>query len=326
MIALLAAVLMLVRAGVAASDPIVIKLATLAPKGSLWHESLRDLAESWKQISNGTVEMHIYEGMDDPSAVQKMRSGQLQMAGLSGAGLHWIATELQALQMPMMFRSDQELTCVRGQIQPKLEGILEDRGFKVLAWGDAGWVRFFAKSPVVRPEDLKGKKIFVWAGETSEVEAWKEFGALPVPLPATEIYRALQSGLIEVVPTVPIAALSYQWFPLAPYMTNVKWAPLVGALVITNQAWQNIPEDLRPALLATAEKAGKELQAKLPGVERDAIKAMKEHGVVVVAVPADIVVEWERQARAGYDTVLDRLVSAAMVAEVERLRDGCRGS
>lgn len=312
----------------AAAEPLVIKLATLAPEGSPWHNALRDLAERWKQISKGTLEIVIYGGGaigDEPSVVQKMRIGQLQAAGLSGAGLHQIATEVQALQMPMMFRSDEELGCVRELIRPKLEGILEHKGFKMLTWSDAGWVYFFVKSPVVRPEDLKRKKLFVWAGDTSTVDAWKDFGAEPVPLPATEIYQGLQSGLIEAVPTTPIAALSYQWFPLAPHMTAVKWAPLVGGLVITTKAWQKIPESLRPALLAAAEKTGQQLQAQTPAFERDAIKVMQQHGLTVVPVPAAAVAGWERQARAGYESILDRLVPRAMVAEVERLRDGCRG-
>ncbi|MGH7186179.1 MAG: TRAP transporter substrate-binding protein DctP, partial [Pseudomonadota bacterium] len=288
----------------ASAEVVKIKLGTLAPEGSPWHDALRDMAEEWKQISNGGVEVTIFAGGvigDEPSMVQKMRIGQLQAGGLSGAGLHKIATEVQALQMPMMFRSDNELACVREQIRPTLEAVLEQAGFKVLTWSDAGWVYFFVKSPVVKPEDLIGKRLFVWAGDTSTVEAWKDFGAEPVPLPATEIYQSLQSGLIEAVPTTPIAALSYQWFPLAPHMTDVKWAPLVGALVITNRAWQQIPEELRPRLLAAAEKTGERLRAQTPAFEAEAIEVMQQHGLLVEPVPANIVAEWERQARAGYD-------------------------
>lgn len=315
------------HAGIAAAN--TIKLGTLAPEGSPWHEALRDMAETWKRVTGGQTTITIFAGGtigDEPSMVQKMRIGQLQAAALSGAGLHKIANEVQALQMPMMFRSDAELDCVRAKIRPKLEALLEDKGFKVLTWGDVGWVHFFSKSPVVGPSDLKGKKLFVWAGDTSPLEAWKDFGANPVSLPATEIYQALQSGLIEAVPTTPLAALSYQWFPLAPHMTDLKWAPLIGAVVVTKRAWDAIPEKDRPALLAAADETGKRLQGHAQAFEREAVEVMKQHGLVVEPVSAEVAARWEREAFARYETILDVFVPAGMVTEVERSRDACRRS
>src|SRR5262249_24630082 len=179
-----------------------------------------------------------------------MRIGQLQAAALSGAGLHQIIAEIQALMMPMMLRSDAELDYVRDRIAPELEELLEAKGFKVLNWGDAGWVRFFTKKPVIRPDDLKPLKLFVWEGDPAEVDRWKACGFQPVPLAATDILTALQSGLIEVVPTTPIAALSFQWFGLAPDMTDIKWAPLVSATVISTRTWYALPEALRAQMLS----------------------------------------------------------------------------
>ncbi len=135
-----------------------IKLGTLAPEGSPWHQIIRDIAESWKEISGGQVEVRIYAGGvagDESDMVRKMRVGQLHAAALTGEGLARIAQEVQALQMPMMFRSDEELDYVRGKIGPRLEEIFEERGYILLAWGDAGWVHFFAQQPVVHPDDLK---------------------------------------------------------------------------------------------------------------------------------------------------------------------------
>lgn len=324
---LLLAALLVAGSPDAAGDPITIKLGTLAPEGSPWYDALRDMGEAWKQATDGEVELRIYAGGaigDEPSMVQMMRIGQLKAAGLSGAGLHKIATEVQALQMPLMFRTDAELACVREQVQPRLARLLDDKGFTVLTWADAGWVHFFATVPIVRPEDLKGRKLFVWAGEDSTIEAWKEFGAQPVPLPATEIFTALQSGLIEVVPTTPGYALPSQWFAIANHMTDIKWAPLVGALVVSTKSWRKIPEERRALMLKIAQETGARLQAQTQKFEQEAIAAMQDHGLIVEPVPVEVAAEWERQARAGYGSIVGDLVPADIVAEVERLRDGCR--
>ncbi len=183
-----------------------VKLGTLAPEGSPWHEILRDLAEGWKAASGGKVTLRIYPGGvagDEPDMVRKMRIGQLHAAALTGSGLSRIAPEIQALQMPMMFASDAELDYVRKRIGPKIEAILEAKGFKLLTWGDAGWVYFFAQEPVIYPEDLKSMKIFTWAGETSVTDAYTACGYHPVPLAATEIHSALQSGLRLRFPSNP---------------------------------------------------------------------------------------------------------------------------
>ena len=306
-----------------------IKLATLAPEGSPWYDIIRDMAETWEQASEGKIEVRIYPGGvagDEPDMVRKMRIGQLHAAAISGAGLSRIAPEIQALQMPMMSSSDEELDYVRERIGPRLEAILEARGFKVLTWGEAGWVHFFTQRPVVRPEDLKPLKLFVWAGEDAYVEAWKDAGYRPVPLAATEIHTALQSGLINAFATTPVAALSFQWFGLAKHMTDLKWAPLVAAVVISTRTWRTIPDDLKPIFLDAASEAGARMRREIRKLGDEAVEVMKKHGLVVHQVPPEVAAHWERSARAGYSSLVGRVVPAEMVAEVERLRNEYRAS
>ncbi len=306
-----------------------IKLGTLAPKGSPWHKAFRDMAEAWKAAAGGRLKFRIYPGGiagDEPDMVRKMRVGQLDAAALTGAGLSKIAQEIPALQVPMMLASDEELDYVRERIGPKLEKILESRGFKVLNWGDAGWVHFFTQSPVIHPDDLKPMKLFAWVGETAHVEAWRDAGYQPVPLPATEILTALQSGLINAIPTTPIAALSYQWFGLAKHMTDLKWAPLVGATVISTRAWRKIPADIRPRLLTAARRIGARMQTTVRKLGREAVEVMKKHGLEVHHVPPEVAAEWEKRVRKGYPKIVGQIVPADMVAEVERLRNRYRAA
>ncbi|MFQ5916740.1 MAG: TRAP transporter substrate-binding protein DctP [Candidatus Binatia bacterium] len=306
-----------------------IKLGTLAPEGSPWYNIIRDMAQAWREGSGGKIKVRIYPGGvvgDDPDMVRKMRVGQIHAAVLSGRGLSDIAPEIQALQMPMMLTSYEQLDYVRDRLAPKLEAILEAKGFKVLNWGDAGWVHFFTQKPVVHSEDLKPLKLFVWSGDTVYVEAWREAGYHPVPLAATDIHAALQSGLINAFPTTPIAALSFQWFGLAKHMTDLKWAPLIGATVISTRTWRKIPDDLKPLLLESAQEAGRRIRRETRKLGDDAVAVMKRHGLVVHHVPPHVAAEWEKSARAAYPKFVGKVVPAEMVAEVERLRNEYRVS
>ncbi len=304
-----------------------IKLGTLAPKGSPWHKALQDMGAEWAKASGGKVKLRIYPGGvagDEPDMVRKMRIGQLHAAALTGAGLSRIAPEVQALQMPMMFRTNAELDHVRAALTPKLDGALEAKGVHVLNWADAGWVYFFTQKPVVSPADLKPLKLFAWVGETAHIGAWRAAGYNPVPLPATEIHTGLSSGLINAVPTTPIAALSHQWFGLAKHMTDVKWAPLVGATVISKRGWRRVPAALRAAIKKAARDMGRRLQPKIRKLDGQAIGIMKKHGLTVHTVPAPIEAQWVSGARRGYASLVGKIVPKAMVDEVQRLRDAFR--
>jgi TRAP-type C4-dicarboxylate transport system substrate-binding protein len=304
-----------------------IKLGTLAPAGSPWHEVLVDMGEAWKELSGGRVSLRIYAGGvagDESDMVRKMRIGQLHAATLSSGGLPDIAPEFRALQLPMLFASYEELDYVRDRIAPLLEEVLEERGFKVLTWGDAGWLRFFTNRPVVRPEDLQDLRLFVWAGNTAFMEAWKSAGFNPVSLSYTDIHTALQSGLLEAVAVPPIIALSHQWFGQLKHMTDLGWVPMVGAIVVGTKTWSRIPEDLRPGLLAAAEDAGRRMRGEIRDFSAEAVTVMQEYGLQVHAVPPETVAEWERRARASYPKLVGTVVPEEMAAAVERLRDEYR--
>jgi TRAP-type C4-dicarboxylate transport system substrate-binding protein len=306
-----------------------IKLATIAPKNSPYYDILREMGEAWRASSAGVVELRIYAGGaagDECDIIRKMRVGQFQAVAVSGGGLADILPELRALQMPLMFASDGERDYVFDRIHPKLAALAERRGFKVLAWAPTGWLYFFTQKPVVAPDDLRPLGIFAWAGNSGYIEAWKAAGFRPVPLPVTEILTSLETGLVNAVSVPPIMALSFQWFGLANHMSDLKWAPLDGAIVMPLPTWTAFPPELQPKLLAAAQGSGARLARSVQALSDEAVAVMQKHGLVVHHVPPEVVPEWEESVRAGYPYIVGNLVPADMVAEVERLRDEYRAA
>ncbi len=300
-----------------------IKLATLIPTGSSWYGPLRDMADAWQTASNGRLRITVYPGGvagDDPEVVRKLRVGQLQAATITTQGLGKIVPDIIALHLPMLVHSNAELDYIRTRMQPEIQARIKRRGFTVLNWADAGWIRFFCRKPVVHPDDLKPLKIFVWSGNTAVVKAWRDAGYRPVPLAATDILGGLQSGMIDCVPTVPIAALSYQWFGLARHMTDLKWAPFTGATVIATRAWDKLPNDLRQRMRTIAEKTGNRLKERTRALDRQSIEAMQRYGLKVHKVPPEAMREWEQRAQAAYPAIKGTVVSPKFLRRVEKLK------
>ncbi len=175
-------------AGPARADNVVFKIASLVPQGSEWHHVLLQMADDWRKVSGGQVNVRLYPGGvagDDTDVVRKMRLGTLNGGLLTTTGLTDVDRSVLALEIPLAYTSYAELDCTLGRLGPELERKMADKGFIVLAWTDGGWVRFFGKNPIRTPDDLKSAKLFTWAGDDQYVELWKNAGFNPIPLPAT---------------------------------------------------------------------------------------------------------------------------------------------
>jgi TRAP-type C4-dicarboxylate transport system substrate-binding protein len=325
--ALLLALSVLLIAPAAQAAPIVVKLATVAPEGSIWHLMVKDMAERWKQASDGQVVVRIFAGGiagDEGDVVRKIRIGQLQAAGVTSGAFHDIDPAAMALMIPMFYDSYAEMDYVRDRLAPELEARMAARGFVVLNWGDAGWVHFFAQRPVVRPGDLRARKLFVWAGNNVGLDLFRRAGMNAVPLAVTDVLPSLQAGLIDAFDTTPLAALAFQWFAKAPHMTDLQWAPLVGATVISRAAWERIPADLRPALLAAARDAAAARREEIRRLDREVVAEMQKYGLRVVPVPADARAEWQASAEGVYPVLRGKLVPPEIFDAAVRLRDEYR--
>ena len=304
-----------------------IKLGTRAPKGSPWFESLQDMAADWGAASNGRIKVRIYPGGsigDEQDMVRKMQIGQLQGAVLTSVGLSIIVPEILALQMPMIFKTDGELDYVRDHLSAEFEALFEARGYKILNWGDIGWVRLFSREPVVVMDDLRGQKLFTWAGDPELAEGYKMQGLKVVPLPVPEIFSGLQSGLIDALYAAPVAALSYQWFGLANHMTELKVLKLIGATVVTQKTWNKIDPAVRDAVMATAVEAGDSARERIRNFEDEAISVMQEHGLTIHTMTDEQADAWENSARSSWVVYTNSRVPAELVARVEALRDEYR--
>lgn len=313
----------------APADAQIIKLATLAPEGSSWHNILKETAAQWKAISGGKVTLRIYAGGtqgDDPDVVRKMKLGVLNAGVLTAVGVAEIDNSVYALGVPLMYESDEEVYAVLEKMRPRLEASIEKQGFVVLNWADAGWVHFFTQKPVATPDDLKALKLFTWQGDEKAVSAWKAAGFNPVPLPATEIATALQTGLVTALGTPPQVAVISQYYNQAKNMTDLKWQLLLGASVISKKTWEQIPAEIRPALKQAAEEAGKKMRAEVVASLPKDVEAMKKRGLNVVAVDTRNRAAWQKAAEAMYPQVRGPIVPADAFDEALRHRDEYRKS
>ena len=303
-----------------AQRPVQLRVGSLVPKNSLYHQSLLELGESWRAAQGGGARFVVFtDGSQGGEAemARRMRIGQLQGALMSVVGLREIEPSVAAMQsLPLLFRSWEEVDYVREKMRPSLEARFADKGFVVLGWGDAGWVRFFSKEAAVRPDDYKKMKFFAWGGEAEQQAIMKSLGYTPVPLETADILPSIQTGMINVVPSTPCFALASQIYNSAPNMLEINWAPIVGALVITRKAWDEMAPALQEAMRAGGEKAGVQLRAKARAKVDYALEAMRKRGLTINRPNAEQMREWDALAEKLYLRIRGTMVPAETFDEV----------
>lgn len=301
------------------SDAATIKIATIAPRGTSFHNHLEELNAQWAKSPGEPVRMNIYAGTQggEMAIVKRMRINQLQGAMLTAVGLSQIDPSVTALQlMPMQFRSWEEVDYVRSALKEKLENIFLEKGYVVLFWGDAGWARFFTKEPIETIADLRSKRIATTDGNQEGIELLKNYYT-PVIMDPSKMLLGMKNGMVEGVPIAPFMANASQLTSEAPHMLEIKWVPIVGAMVLTKRAWDRLPTDTQNHLKETSSEMGKKVRAVSRQEDQDSIRAMVEkQGLVVNSVSPVTLADWTKEIDKNQMKIRGKVVPADIYDEV----------
>jgi TRAP-type transport system periplasmic protein len=279
----------------AAQAPVAIKLATLVPGGSIWDKNIKQMGDEWSAATGGRVTVTVFNGGsqgDEPTVLRKMRLDALQAASLSAVGLGSIDASFNVFDIPFFFDSYDELNYVQDKITPAIKKNAEQKGFVLLNWGALGWAQVFTKKPVQTVDDLKTIKLYTSAGNDQMVQWFKANGFQPRAMAMTDIMTGLSTGMIDGMPSTPLAAMLFQWNRQTPYMLELGLAPIVGASVVTTKTWKAIPDADKSKLLDAAAGVEKRLRVEVPKLDENAVAIMSKNGLTVTKATGP---EWKTQ-------------------------------
>jgi TRAP-type C4-dicarboxylate transport system substrate-binding protein len=282
------------------------------------------MAQRWEQVSNGQVKLRIYAGGTQGSEgdmVRKMGIGQLQAAAITSVGMHDVVPEPQALSVPFLYDDEQQVECALDKLRPQLEEALARRGLVALQWTRIGAIDLFCTKPVTSPASAKDAKIWAWEGDPKSVDAYRAAGFHPVVLSSADWVPSLQTGMIDCVPSVPLYVLTARVFERAKYMLDLPWSYMVGATLVRKDAWDKVPAELRPKLLAIAAELGNKVDAEVKRLNDDAVTAMQRQGLTVVKGDPT---PWRAAMERSWPIVRGGVVPVEFFDRAKAARDQCR--
>jgi TRAP-type transport system periplasmic protein len=321
-VAVVAALVALGPALAAQRATVTVRLGTIAPQNSIWHNVLREMGDAWRRDTGGRVALTVQVSEREDDIYRQMTiSRQLQAASITAIKLSDLDDAFSVFGIPLFYRSYEEVDRVLEALTPELDRRLDARGLKRLNWGHTGWVHVFSRQPVTTLAELKRMKLFTSTGDTRMADWYRRNGFNPVPLDVSGIASGLPTGQVDVLPATPLAASYFGWYRDAPHMLDLGLAPLIGATVMSMRTWGGLSSEDQARLLAAARQAEDALRRGVPEQDREAVEAMKARTLTVTTASGP---EWREAAEAFAKSMRGTLVPEVIYDQAVRERDAAR--
>jgi len=267
-----------------------IKFATIAPEGSTWMKQMRTLDRTLRKKSNGDLGFRLYAGGvagDELDVLRKIRIGQIHCAAFSGVGLGQVLPMVRVLDLPFLFKNNQEIDLVHKSLKPFFSENFRKNGFELLAWAEVGNVHLYSKKPIRKVVDLSQLKVWTWSGDPISKATFSAMGTNPIPLAVTDVTTALNTGMIDTVYGPALGALALQWHVYLKYMTSLPLTHSTGAVLLSNRMFNTLPPHLSKLLIEEIEPSMADLTTELRVQSEEAVQLLEKSGMTIIPMPAE---------------------------------------
>ena len=263
----------------------VFKIATISPDGLGWMSKFRVGLERIEAETNKRVTFKIYPGGvqgDDATVLRKMRIRQLNGGVFAAGSLTRFFPDLQVYNLPLQFRSYEEVDFVRARMDSYISDGLRKAGIKTFAFTETGFAYLLANEPVSSLADLRKLKAWIPDNDPIAAELIKSFDVSPIPLNITDVLPALQTGMINAVVGPPSVILALQWHNHLTHLMNLPlvyiYSMLAMDMKVYSKASSKDQETVVKILDEVFELVGRETRSD----NERALQALKKIGITFI--------------------------------------------
>jgi TRAP-type transport system periplasmic protein len=262
----LASLLVLALPVTAAADPLIIRMATIAPQGSGWAREFSAFARDVEATTHGSVRMKLYfSGIagGDIEVVDRIRRDQLDGAIGSESCIR-LGPSMRVTRIFGLFQSREESGYVLTRLKPILDEEFARSGFVNLGEATLGPEILFTRTPVHNMADLRKTTLWIWSLDESLAVQSPALGLHVVATPLEEATRAFDEHKVDGFVAVPSAALAFQWSAQARFLEDLRLSYREGCLFMSNRSFDALPLDVQEAIRSAAAK----LRVRMDDLER----------------------------------------------------------
>jgi C4-dicarboxylate-binding protein DctP len=272
-----------------AAEPIVIKFSHVVADDTPKGKGANKFKELAKKYTNGAVKVEVYANSTlykDKEEMEALQLGAVQLLAPSLSKFGPLGVrEFEVFDLPYIFDGYDALNKItQGPVGAGLFARLEPKGIKGLAYWDNAFKVMSANTPIGMPADLRGKKMRIQSSKVLE-EQMRELKALPQVMAFSEVYQALQTGVVDGTENTVSNYYTQKVHEVQKHMALTDHG-YIGYAVITNKKfWDGLPAEVRTQL----DKAIKESTAYANQIAREendkALEAVKASGKTEIHTP-----------------------------------------
>lgn len=278
------ALLLLALAGCGAEgEPRLLRVSASSAEGEPQTLALRRFADEIRVRAGGRLRVVVYPASalgGEREVIELVALGAVQAACPANAPLATFVPELLLLDLPYLFEDRGHLyRALDGEVGAALGEAAARRGLRLLGFFDIGLRQVMTRdAPIETPEDLAGLKIRTMENPL-HLDAFRAFGANPLPMAYGELYTALEQGVIDGAEAAATNYVSRRFHEVAPYWAEVGWMHLVAPFVMNEAFFASLPVADRGAVEAAAAAAVAYERAEYRRQEEAATRALRAAGV-----------------------------------------------
>jgi tripartite ATP-independent transporter DctP family solute receptor len=238
---------------------VTLKASHNANQDEPYHLGMVRMNELLKEKTGGKAEIQVFPNAqlgDEMESIQGTQLGTVDIAVTANELLVNFVPEMNVLSMPFVFKDamhmDKALNAT--EVRDYVNGVLAKKGFRLVGFFSAGTRHIMTKKPVTSMEDLQGMKIRTMQ-TPAHLDAFKNFGANPTPMAYTELYGALETGVVDGAEAANTNYHSKKFYEVAPNWAVLGWLELVAPVLIGEARFQALPKDIQDALMAAGAEA-----------------------------------------------------------------------
>ncbi len=299
-----------------------IKLATLAPEGSIWVKELQKCKEELEKATDGRVELKLYPGGimgDDPVILRKIRVGQLDGGIFTSNALCMIYPDFRVFSLPYLFNNTDEIDYIIREMKIELAASFNKGKYEMLGLTGIGFTYMFSQKPIESVKDLRKAKSWLWTNDPVMTALYVAADATPVALGIGDVMTALQTGLLNTVFNTPAGILALQWFTKVDVMTDLPLNYSLGAFIISSRTWKKLPEDLQKIVAEVIGHKMTEINIKTREEDKRAVEIISQRGVNIMPATE----QWKQDtiviAERAKENLIRKEISSEMIARIESL-------
>jgi len=200
---------------------------------------------------DGTACMEVYPNStlyDDNKVLEALLTGDVQMAAPSLSKFENFTKKFRLFDLPFMFENIEAVNeFQQSEAGQELKNVMTDRGLKGLAFWHNGMKQLSANEPLLEPGDAEGLKFRVQASEVL-VAQFEALGANPQKMAFSEVYGALQNGVVDGQENTWSNIWGKKFFEVQDGVTESNHGIIDYLVVTSTQWWESLPDDARSQL------------------------------------------------------------------------------